>query len=111
MFQVNGVDVSSYSHEESVSTFMAAAEPIIVEVTHRNSTNNVNISQYSDGDNQQKAQHARQNKNQISREVQTEIETTNSCLRCGDYYSCITSKSGENLDSEYKVMIRKYEFS
>ena len=100
---------------------MEAKEPIVVEVKRRNSTTTVNNAQHSDENNQQKAQRACQDEKQIyqppssiSREVQTEIDTANNCLRCVDYYGYNTSKSDENLifpDFEYEVMIRKYRFS
>eukprot|EP00090_Calanus_glacialis_P000236 TRINITY_DN10158_c0_g1_i1.p1 TRINITY_DN10158_c0_g1~~TRINITY_DN10158_c0_g1_i1.p1 ORF type:complete len:718 (-),score=134.38 TRINITY_DN10158_c0_g1_i1:87-2240(-) len=109
---VNGVDVSDCSHEEAVKRFMEAKEPIVVEVKRRNSTTTVNNAQHSDENNQQKAQRACQDEKQIyqppssiSREVQTEIDTANNCLRCVDYYGYNTSKSDENLifpDFEYE---------
>jgi len=112
ILKVNGVDVSDCSHEEAVKRFMEAKEPIVVEVKRRNSTTTVNTTQHSDDNCQQKAQRACQDEKQIyqppssiSREVQTEIDTGNNCLRCVDYYSYSTSKSDENLifpDFEYE---------
>ena len=116
--------MSACSHEEAVKIFIAAAEPIVVEVTRRNSTTTVNNTQHSDENTELHGiQQAFTNKTQIyqppssmSREVQTEIDTDiNNCLRCGDYGdSCNTSKSDENLifpDFEYEVMVHKYGFS
>ena len=37
MFQVNGVDVSKSSHEEAISVFQNAQEPIMVQVLRRSS--------------------------------------------------------------------------
>eukprot|EP00092_Neocalanus_flemingeri_P010181 GFUD01010971.1.p1 GENE.GFUD01010971.1~~GFUD01010971.1.p1 ORF type:complete len:726 (-),score=125.32 GFUD01010971.1:75-2252(-) len=112
ILKVNGVDVSDCSHEEAVKRFMEAKEPIVVEVKRRNSTTTVNTAQPSDDNCQQKAQRACQDEKQIyqppssiSREVQTEIDTANNCLRCVDYYGYNTSKSDENLifpDFEYE---------
>ena len=101
---------------------MEAKEPIVVEVKRRNSTTSVNNAQHSDENNQQKTQRACQDEKQIyqplssiSREVQTETDSANNCLRCVDYYSYNTSKSDENLifpDFEYEVMIKQiYIFS
>ena len=114
LFQVNGVDVSDCNHEEAVEIFMAATEPIVVEVKRRTNTTTVNNPQCSDKKTKKKVQNATQNEKKISREVQTEIETANNCMRCGDYYSYDTSNSNENLifpDFEYEVMINKYGFS
>ena len=46
-FQVNGVDVSQSSHDEAVEAFLAAEEPITVEVLRRNN-NGLNSNAASD---------------------------------------------------------------
>ena len=35
MFQINGIDISSYAHEDAVRVFLTADEPIIVEIKRR----------------------------------------------------------------------------
>ena len=116
-FQVNGVDVSGCSHEEAVKKFMQAKEPIIVEVKRKNSITTVKDFQQSDENNKQKTNCATQDQTQIfppptyiSREVQTEVDTANNCLKCVDYYGYNSYKNEENLilpDFEYEVMIYK----
>ena len=116
--------MSACSHEEAVKIFIAAAEPIVVEVKRRNSTTTVNNTRHSDENTELHGiQQAFTNKTQsyqppssVSREVQTEIGTDiNNCQRCGDYgESNNTSKSDEKLifpDFEYEVIIHKYGFS
>lgn len=34
-FQINGTDVSSFPHEDAVRAFLAAQEPIVVEIKRR----------------------------------------------------------------------------
>ena len=114
-FQVNNVDVSECNHEEAVKKLMEAEEPIVVEVKRRSNITTVN------DDNKDKYQPASEDHRQIlqspsyiSREVQTEVDTTNNCLRCVDYYDYNDCKSDENLifpDFEYEVMICKYRLS
>ena len=82
-FQVNGVDVSKYNHDEAVKKFMEAKEPIVVEVKRRSKITTVN------DDIEEKTQSEceddiLQPPSYTSREVQTELETANNCLRCVD---------------------------
>merc|ERR1719431_998483 len=112
ILRVNGVDVSGCSHEEAVKKFMQAKEPIVVEVKRRNSLTAVKDSQQSDDDNKDKTEPACEDHRQIlqppsyiSREVQTEVDIANNCLRCVDYYDYNDYKSDENLifpDFEYE---------
>ena len=85
--QVNGLDVSSCSHEEAVEVLSKASEPIIVEVKHRhsdsNNTNNTaapsDITKTSDNDNVSKSK--------CSQESQTDVaQLNNFCDNCGDLY-------------------------
>jgi len=114
ILKVNGVDVSACSHEEAVKIFMAAAEPIVVEVTRRKSTTALNNDRHSDENTKlhgiqqdlKNGEHIYQPPSSVSREMQTEIGTAKTSPRCGDYGdSYNTSKSDENLvfpDFEYE---------
>ena len=110
--------MSHCSHEEAVSIFIAATEPIVVEVTRRTSSTTVNNAPHSDDNNQQEKDEKLiyQPPSSVSREVQTEVGyMENICLSCGDYgVGYNTTRSEENLifpDFEYEVIIPKYEYS
>ena len=111
-FQVNGVDVSHCKHEEAVKVFMEAKEPIVVEVKRKNSVTVVNGAQQSEKFPNEKSFHEEQihqSPSSITREVQTELDTS-SCLRCADYYNCRPEQNYGNIilpDLEYEVMACK----
>ena len=112
-FQVNGVDVSKYNHDEAVKKFMEAKEPIVVEVKRRSKITTVNddIEEKTQSECEDDIQ---QPPSYASREVQTELDTANNCLRCVDYHEYNSYRSEENLifpDFEYEVMICKYRLS
>ena len=90
--QVNGVDVSSCSHDEAVKILSQASEPIIVEVKHRNNpdTGTTNPSDIvkvpSDSNSVNKGLKL---SSKCSRDTQTDTQELgcNSCETCGDFYS------------------------
>lgn len=42
--QVNGIDVSSFPHEDAVQVFLSAPEPIVVELKRRTTSDSINSS-------------------------------------------------------------------
>ena len=118
---MNGVDVSDCSHEEAVKIFMGAEEPIVVEVKRRGSITTVNTAKQGDENKEDKTQRACQDEKQIpqapssiSREVQTDPDSANNCLRCSDYYGYNTYQRDDNIifpDFEYEVIIHNYIFA
>merc|ERR1712050_204536 len=114
ILKVNGVDVSDCSHEEAVKIFLAAQEPIVVEVNRRDNMIIVNAEKHDDENSEEKVQPSCQNKKNIqqlfssvSREVQTDLDTSNNCLQCSDYYGYSKDDNIIYPDFEYQEIVLK----